>query len=167
MGGDILASIGQKLEKICQKIAQEAISNAVNDIAFDIENMYQTVIDQFYNDYSPTKYSRTYSGYEAYIKHIKKIRNGYECGIIVDGSKIPQGTYSSIYNHNPVDSSFVFERTFERGLHGNYITDIYSPSQMSPAPKEQMDKLFQEYKNSGQLKSIFNHSIKFAMKKIK
>lgn len=168
VGGDILAISAQKIKQMCQKIAQEAIRNSLNDIVFDIENMYQSVIEQFYNDYSPSEYSRTYSGYEAYTKHIKKIPNGYECGIIVDGSKIPQGTYFSIYDNTHIaDSDWVFNRGFIEGFHGFKIESKYFPTPMSPAPKEQMERLFKEYENSGKPQAVFRSNIKKAIQKFK
>ena len=106
-----LLNIKEKFNKVAEKFAQEVL--------WAIENQYESVIDVFYADYNPLYYYRTYSTYLASSgykqlyspENYMSFDNYYNVGISIDSQKIPGNPYRA-------DTDWVFNRTFEKGIHG-------------------------------------------------
>ena len=104
----IKADIEQKFQLACVEMAAE--------MTWRIESAYESVIQSFYDDYTPKFYDRTYSTYQASNRYddpfgFTPVGNGYEAGIIVDHENIPGRPYRA-------DKHWVFTRTFNEGIHG-------------------------------------------------
>lgn len=95
-----------------------AVADMAADLTFQIQSAYETVIQSFYDDYTPRWYQRTYSTYEASdhaddpFKYTP-ISGGAEAGILVDPSFITGKPYRA-------DTAWVFDRTFGKGIHGYF-----------------------------------------------
>lgn len=104
-----------KIKKIFTEIANEM----AEEVLWQIENTYESVIDEFYNHYNPLYYNRTFSTYLASSgykdlyssQNFSPINDGYEVGINVDSGNIPNNPYRA-------DTDWVFNRTFVKGIHG-------------------------------------------------
>ena len=95
-----------------------AIADMASQITEQIETAYETVIQSFYDDYTPRWYDRTFSTYEASdhiddMFKITPIENGYNAGINIDPSFIKGSPYRA-------DTAWVFDRTFGKGIHGYF-----------------------------------------------
>ena len=95
---------------------ESAIKQVAEEVSFQVESAYESVIDMFYNDYTPRWYERTGSTYRASdhvddMSKITKVGDEYLSGIIVDSENINGNPYRA-------DTDWVFERTFVRGIHG-------------------------------------------------
>lgn len=105
-----------KLEKIFRESAEEMAEQVLRDIQYK----YETVIDQFYNHYMPLYYDRTLAtlegssgAYDLFSPSNYQFNNdGYTVGITVDPSNI------KTVNPYRADTSWVFNRTFVKGIHG-------------------------------------------------
>lgn len=107
--------------KKLEKKFNEAIELFAQDVAMQIEGAYENIIDEFYAEYDPRWYDRTYStylgssGYYGLFNNWEN-GNGYRAGIEVDSSNIPGDPYRA-------DKDWVFARTFEKGIHGYGLMD--------------------------------------------
>lgn len=105
---------------------KEVLREVAEDVAFDIEMAYEKSIDEFYNDYSPRKYKRTYSTYLASTGYNNKnmvVQNGeysFIAGIDVSPFNIPGSPYREHITSSgiAVTKDFIFSNTFDKGLHG-------------------------------------------------
>lgn len=142
------------LKKRINEAAQNGIKNAATKIKSDVENAYKEVIQDFYDDYSPTKYRR---GYNLYA--------GAESSLVVSGKSAEvKLSISADYLDDPyydvLGSNYVFHGAFDLGFHGTSDIAVSSPS-----PSEaflQWDKEFR----SGDMKRIVSESVSAEMKKI-
>lgn len=95
-----------------------AIADMATLMTYQIESAYQSIIQSFYDDYTPRWYQRTYSTYEASdhaddpFKYTP-FEGGAEAGISVDPSFITGKPYRA-------DTAWVFDRTFGKGIHGYF-----------------------------------------------
>jgi len=95
-----------------------ALASMAAEMTWRIESAYETVIQSFYDEYTPKYYRRTYSTYLASDKYndpfgFTSIESGYESGIGVDHENIPGRPYRASRN-------WVFTRTFAEGIHGYF-----------------------------------------------
>jgi hypothetical protein len=104
----IKADIEQKYNMALKEFAGEMTSL--------IEASYESVIQQFYDDYEPRWYKRT--GYTYYGSdrfddpfHTSIITGGFESGIHVGPEFYPDDPYRA-------SKDWVFPRTFKEGIHG-------------------------------------------------
>lgn len=131
----------EQIEADIRKKVQQAMADAAYDIAFDIQAAYESSIEAFYNDFSPSYYNRTYATYtgsdsaENYSKNIKVTDKDFRAGIHV-GSEFVQADYK-----DPID--YVFSRTYEEGIHGTSRNGV-----MSPSSKILMDNAFKNIKSN-------------------
>lgn len=101
------------------KMFDDAVEEMAQEVLFRIENIYETAIDRFYADYNPLYYNRTYSTYLASSgydnlfspQNIHGSGNQWTAGITVGPANIPGKPYRA-------DTDWVFDRTFNKGIHG-------------------------------------------------
>lgn len=144
------------LEKNIDRIAEEIADKMAYEIGYKIENAYEHIIDEFYSDYEPKYYDRTFSLYTAssaygdysrliVSKKKKDSQISYKVGIYVSSDNILDNPYID-------DKDWVFNRAFKEGIHGFSKDDKGSrkfsniPPKTTPSPKQQMDEWFQEFK---------------------
>ena len=96
---------------------KSALKKTAEELTFQIQAAYESAIDKFYADYSPHTYGRTQSTYfgssgaKYFKKNIYPVGDmSYMGGIVVDSFFIGQP-----YKAN---ATWVFNRTFEQGIHG-------------------------------------------------
>lgn len=110
-------NINNNFLKEIKKKMNIAVQHMAEDVAFQIEEIYESAIQMFYEDYAPRYYQRTYSTYEASsgahspLDTVKAIDNGYQGGIYVDPSYIEGNPYRA-------SKDWVLPRTFVEGIHG-------------------------------------------------
>lgn len=119
--GGIVVAKSNPLEDIKIDIESKynlAVAELAAEITFQIQAAYETVVQSFYEDYTPRWYDRTYSTYEA-SDHAEDpfkttpIEGGFNAGINVDPSFITGKPYRA-------DTAWVFDRTFGQGIHGYF-----------------------------------------------
>ena len=106
------------MKKDIEKRFSEALEEMAEELTFQIEASYESVIQSFYEDYTPRVYERTYSTYEASDRYddpfgFTPTSDGYESGIHVGPENIPGQPYHAT-------KEWVFPRTFEEGIHGYF-----------------------------------------------
>lgn len=135
----ILKNIKKRFNIVLQEFAE--------DVAFNIEKAYESVIDMFYADYGPNNgepwfYERTYSTYQASSgydqifspNNIQHYGDSYFSGIGVSSSNIPSNPYNAY-------KEWVFNRTFYKGIHGISSADVRGKN----------EQIRQKYKRQRQL----------------
>lgn len=110
----IKAEIEQKYEMALKEFAEEMTSL--------IEASYESVIQEFYDDYEPRYYRRTgytYRGSDRYDDPVfaSPIEGGYESGIHVGPEYYPDDPYRA-------KKEWVFPRTFAEGIHGFFRSEL-------------------------------------------
>lgn len=168
----------QDFRKDIEKRYMSAIEHLAEEVSFQIESAYETVIEKFYDDYSPVSYNRTYSTYlasDGYDDPFSYTQSGnvYTAGIQVSSDFIQGKPYRA-------DTDWVFNRTFERGIHGFNKKDMdtynvgkygnniwrvkHRPKNMRPAPKKLMDREFKRITKKGNMDKLFNEQLSKAFK---
>lgn len=108
------------LEQIKSDIEKKfymACATLASDTTFLIESAYESIIDSFYDDYTPRVYNRTYSTYLLSDRYNDPFGfdtvddNIFNSGIVVDSDNITGNPYRA-------DKDWVTGRTFEQGIHG-------------------------------------------------
>lgn len=99
-----------------KKAAQEATEKAKNDL---YSNAVSCLVE-YYNDYNPTSYDRTYSlidSFVPYAKEVQEVEDGYICtaGVVFDSSKI-QGLYHGSKTYGETDADWIIDN-FLAGIH--------------------------------------------------
>lgn len=152
------------------KAIRQAVNNTASELSFEIETAYEHAIDRFYNDYPDedlVSYDRTYSTYEASNRYNDKSygyaikRNTktnelfYFAGIEVNSNFIKGEPYDY-----PTD--YVFERTYNEGIHGLTPEEVqsfrpgssWSKDPMKPSPRELMREDFAKIANDKHIDKI-------------
>lgn len=140
-----------------------AIADMASQVTEQIEAAYETVIQSFYDDYTPRWYDRTYSTYEASdhaddIFKTTPIDNGFEAGIKIDPSFINGKPYRA-------DTAWVFDRTFGKGIHGYFKWEM---KQWAPQTWKNMNRKYLMSKaRKERLADFLKKSIKHSPRKYK
>lgn len=90
------------------------------EVKFYIELELNKEIDQFYDDYSPTSYKRTYNLYNAVKTFVLSKGDEFYVGIYI-GSEYMKKWYS-----DPVD--YVYVGAIKKGIHGVSAIHVTQPS---------------------------------------
>jgi len=158
------SDIKRKLKKKVNKIVEDALYYCKEEIASEIEKHFESYIDEFYAHYpNPISYDprtfRTYlasDGFNDFSVMLSKGEN--RIGIYVTADNIEgnpyyvPGKYGLRKNGKPVDKDWVFENTFERGMHGIPPTSGHYP--MDKPPYVNMKTWFKDFKsNKGQMQN--------------
>lgn len=155
-------------DKEIDKIISKAIKYTAEELHYEIETVYENIIDRFYSDYNPIFYERTYNTYTASSAYhntlrrinpirgtwkdingrVRKNRRIYDVGIIVD-SGFMQYEYDAPWGNN-----WVFQRTWQKGIHGteNILHTI--------KPKKEMDNTFKKINTQKHIDEIMNKNLK-------
>lgn len=173
------------IEEEIDKMIKKAVKNTAIELSSEIEIAWERVIDEFYEDYTPVWYKRTFSTYKAsdgyselgsgnlvpYIKNINRDKSGnILVGITVSSDYIPGDPYEA-------DKDWVFERTFEKGYHGynqheaQGWTSNHSGKDndnrkwtttakvMKPTPEARMNVRFNKIANQKHITDVFSKEI--------
>lgn len=187
--------IKEELVDPLEKLLQEAVEKTAEDILTEIETAYENVIQEFYNDYTPKNggpiwYKRTgasFYGSNAYDTLINPSTlylqgDTYITGIDVHSQFVENNPYGvNPYRADVNSPSWVFDRTFNEGIHGFTAAevDIWSskkhinrhkkksrfrkpkniPHQMRTPPKQLMDEKFKDISSQKHLDEIFNKNV--------
>lgn len=162
-------NIERRLDTTISHIKKEASEL----ICKDLKKMYNSVIREFYRSYHPKSYDRTYSTYAAnnlynndnYSSIVDDLGDGFKVEFLVSDYFIKSQPYEE-------DRTWVFTRTFVKGIHGwipgewdsyyhggmfdldwrasVFVSQPASP--LSPTPKARMDERHKKYKNPQRLR---------------
>lgn len=157
MATDAFASIKKEIDAAL-KTALDAVGR---EIGYEIETIYESVIDEFYNSYTPRRYRRTESTYYGSDSYLLAKDPVIEGATVTAGIEVsPDNIQGNPYRAN---KDWVFERTFVKGYHGYKDKEIrewrqrphirelikagkyhfYRPDDMvvmNPPPKKLMEK---------------------------
>ena len=90
------------------KIATDISSYICDDIEKDVKQIFKDAISNFYNDYTPYYYKRTYA-----LRKVYKVYN--------DGKKILWNfDPSNMPNTHRINNSYIYHFAFEEGYHGGW-----------------------------------------------
>jgi len=114
-----------------------AVADMAAQMTYQIESAYKSIIQSFYEDYTPRWYQRTFSTYEASDHEddpfkYTPISGGAEAGIHVDPSFITGKPYRA-------DTAWVFDRTFGKGIHGYFKWEM---KQWAPQTWKNMNRKY-------------------------
>ena len=139
-------------KKAFKVAAQEASETAKDDL---YANAVSCLV-QYYNEYSPTSYNRTYSLMESFVPYVNPVsEQGDElvcsAGVLFDPDRIAN-TYSGSQIYSPTDGDWIIAN-FLAGIHprtdgspiiggGNYEHEAYYGSFV---PAEEMQKFISSY----------------------
>ena len=174
------------LDRAVRLATRAAIKEVAKQLTEELHEKYVNVITKFYEDYpKPVLYKRTYSTYKAtdYDMQGESLAGpsaekvpGYVGGINVDAYYIWHHVGGSPYRQ---PASYVFERTFAKGIHGftnkeaksmvrsgkNVFGDRISikikppKAPMRPTPKRLMDKEFREIRKRDHIDPMVNAAL--------
>ena len=160
--------------KTCIRVTKREIAK---QIANDLRQEYSNAIWKFYKHYKPRMYQRSFE--TLFANNLYRARGDYrkitkwqDDGFIIKfsvGSEFIQEPYED-------DNEYVFNRTFEQGIHGwipvsstfrkTIASSVNSDSMdwrlrvkqprkpLNPPPKDTMDKWFERYKTERNLNKI-------------
>lgn len=110
-----IEEVYKNYKKSIEKAAKEATEKAKNDIEV---KAYSLLLD-YYNEYTPTSYDRTYNLSECFMPYGKTTVNGdtisCDMGIIYDASKLA-GQYSGSEIYTPTDPEWIIDN-YLQGIH--------------------------------------------------
>lgn len=149
---EAIEEVFKDYKKTIKVAAQEATERAKDDL---YANSVSCLV-QYYNDYSPTSYNRTYSLIDSFVPYadpVKETSYGFVCtaGVMFDERRI-EGTYYGSDIYSPADGDWIIAN-FLNGIHprtdgsqdvggGNYEYEKY---QGSFVPSEEMQKFIDRY----------------------
>lgn len=163
---EAIDEIFKDYKKANRVAAQRATEKARDDL---YANAVSCLVE-YYNDYDPTSYDRTYSlidSFVPYAKEVQEVEDGFICtaGVMFDSDKI-QGLYHGSSTYSETDADWIIDN-FLSGIHprtngasfiggGNYEQEKY---QGSFIPKIEMQNYIDNYK------SIFYRNFKRELSK--
>lgn len=173
-------------DKAVRKAVRAAIKDVAKQLTEEIHEKYQSIITKFYEHYpKPVLYDRTYSTYRATDYDLageslagpaaEKVVSSIG-GINVDAYYIWHHVGGNPYRQ---PTSYVFERTFAKGIHGmtpkeakntfrksknvfgdDILVKIKAPkSPMTPHPKTLLDKEFKKIRKGEHIDPMVNEAI--------
>jgi hypothetical protein len=131
-----------------KKALQRATEKAKNDIYMQ---SLSCLID-YYDDYDPTSYDRTYQLYTCFTPYADEVveKNGvFECraGVEYDASKL-EGVYNGSKKYTPVDAQWIIDNYLD-GIHPYSApmedTSYYVANHTGFEPKKVMDEYIKNY----------------------
>lgn len=162
MSKDTSESITEDFLEMLKSLTKTALKASATILNYRLEKKWEQFIDEFYESYEPSLYDRTGSTYEAsnmYDKNLPELKNNrlawkwksinptknnsIIAGIEIDYKNIGDNPYKA-------DLEWVFNRTFEEGIHGYTKEEALSHSwsfrnnqdPLNPSPSKRMDIFF-------------------------
>ena len=149
---EAIEEVFKDYKKVIKVAAQEATEKAKEDL---YANAVSCLV-QYYEDYIPTSYNRTYSLIESFVPYANPVREsteGFVCtaGVMFDEGRIAN-TYSGSKQYTPTDAEWIIDN-FLSGIHprtdgstvvggGNYENEKY---QGDFVPDAEMRKFIDQY----------------------
>lgn len=149
---EAIEEVFKDYKKVIKVAAQEATEKAKEDL---YANAVSCLV-QYYEDYIPTSYNRTYSLMDSFVPYASPVREGaggFVCtaGVLFDADRIAN-TYSGSEIYTPTDAEWIIAN-FLSGIHprtdgstivggGNYENEKY---QGDFVPAEEMQKFIDRY----------------------
>lgn len=155
----MVKSIDQAVDEIFKdykNAIRAAAQEAINKAKDDIYNKSLSCLLEYYGDYSPTSYGRTYSLMNSFVPYADPVSWGgdsFNCAAGVEyNSALIGGAYSGSRKYTPTDSEWVLDNYLD-GIHprtdgsrvpggGNYGSEIYIGS---VKPDIEMNKFIDSY----------------------
>ncbi len=111
-----------EIKKDIEKRYRKALDEFASEMSFQVEAAYESVVQSFYDDYTPRYYKRTGSTYK-FSDHFNNefeytpFGDEYEYGIRANTNNVEGNPYRA-------DKDWVFERTFGQGIHGFFRSEL-------------------------------------------
>lgn len=146
----------EEILKDYKKVFKAAADDATKQAEKDLYRNAVSCLVQYYEDYDPTSYNRTYSLMESFVPYANPVRENGDtlicsAGVEFDPSRI-ENTYYGSEIYSPADAEWIIEN-FLVGIHprtngssavggGNYEYEKYYGSFV---PAEEMQKFIDGY----------------------
>ena len=121
----------EEIQRDIENKVKTALRGAAEQIAEDTQELYDSTIDWFYDEYEPRSYNRSYDFYKACKKVMGAAGDGIYAGIRLN----PKAIHPT---HDPKE--YVFKGGFEMGIHGTSSIFVGEPG------SDEMDRLYEHYK---------------------
>lgn len=110
------------LEKDITVFKKKVLINCARIASGVLEDEYLTIMDMFYEDYSPIFYDRTYGvKYDTYERYYKNTGKSYRGGIALSAQNMNQDDYRA-------ETEYIFDISVIKGWHGDDSIFVSSPS---------------------------------------
>lgn len=178
--------VEQKIMDIFSRVSKEATKLSALSVAEEITDAYKKTVSDFYKDYKPSSYRRTYNLYSAistYGRYGRALLDGKTIkadgglghivhieasGEYIDGH--PYISYKIVgnqYSKSIASNNEVFHTTFVEGFHGTMIPfTYYIPKKMAPTPRVVMNNRFMKIKSWSKIKNLTSKNIDSIIGKI-
>ena len=128
-----------ELFKDYKKAIKNAAEDAIGRAGKDIYTKSLSCLIEYYNEYDPSSYNRTYSLWQCFVPYtnsVKETTSGFICAAGVEyNPSLLEGTYSGSEIYSPTDAEWVIEN-YLNGIHprtdgsrevggGNYENEKY------------------------------------------
>lgn len=131
--------MSKKNEYLDEKTIHEILKPYAYKIFKDLSYMSHKVINDFYADYSPDYYIRTFGMKNLFNPNMRKIKNGWSVEFVYSFDNLTTEHNSNIA---------VFDGSFVHGYHGGKYAwgHIANTPQMTPSPWEILEDYANAYK---------------------
>ena len=185
--GNLFTDIERKIIEKSHEVCQRALASASYELQMDIKNnICYRIVDEYYEEYEPSKYARTESLYRAWGMRASIVGDRLHFYPDLDSEKLPQH-YSGSKLHKYGDAwisrdeedfdpygddngrpenSWILKNFFE-GIHPRFITQeglVFDESYHYDGVLSKMGKYINIYKNSGSMIDILAKHLKQACK---
>ena len=132
---------------------KKAVKRTAKRVTKKIQDEFKNATTDFYKEYKPKSYDRTYSTYalsDNYhgIKSPEFIKNSYIAGIGVNSSNIGKNPYPR------ADLDWVVDRTWNKRIHG-----IETIRHKETTPNQMLEKSVKRLAKSKEITKIFNEEM--------
>lgn len=112
-----------------EKGLNTAMLFAIKKVQQQVYVVIQNFIKDYYHDYLPIEYHRTYDFFNSLTKsEIKKVSNGYECEVYIDTSQMDYYRHEAIEVVDMINRGFHADTGMNGGerIHNGIYSDPYS-----------------------------------------
>ena len=184
--GNLFTAMERAIIEKSEKICREALKSAAYELQQDVKNnICYRIVDDYYDEYTPKKYRRTNSLYNAWEMSASIVGDRLHFYPNLDSDKLPQHYSKSpfhksgdewidFYNRSDdedngrPDNEWILKNFFE-GIHPRYYLDkkigvVVDASVQFPGVLPKMGKYVNSYKRSGNMINILAKHLKQACK---
>ena len=149
------------LEKDMHTLESMILQNCARLTSEELEEQYLFIIDQFYADYAPTQYVRTYGmKNDIYKRYYKNRGNRYQGGIQLNSDWLDSRNYAI------QDTGYLFDIVIQFGWHGSDSVFVSTPSPLESLIRTR-DSIVRKMNSGNDVFNIQKRAIRMAFKSYK
>lgn len=181
--GKLFSAIERRIIETTREVCEKALTSSAYEIQQDIKNkICYKIVDDYYEEYTPTRYSRINSLYDAWEFNTELTNQRLHFYPTLDSDNLPDHYSRSKFHQygdkwiSRYDDNFDFEsddngavqndwilKNFFDGIHPRFISReglIFDESYQYDGVLKKMGKYVQSYKNSGRMIKILAKHLK-------